>query len=65
MKIVSSGFGFKRSESVAEVSVHVEDHIDSPVTSLAASSTPYCTSVLTKLLFVRLCHLKFGPNSVL
>lgn len=48
MKIVSSGLAFKRSESVAEVSVHIEDHIDFPVTYLAASSTPYCTNGLTK-----------------
>lgn len=48
MKIVISGFAFKRIESVAEVSVCVEDHIDFPVTCLAASSTPYSTNVLTK-----------------
>lgn len=47
MKIVSSGFAFKRSDIVAEVSVHDEDHVDSPVTWLPAS-TPYSTSVLTK-----------------
>lgn len=48
MKLVSSGFAFKRSESVVEVSIPVEDHIDFPVTYLAASSIPYCTNVLKK-----------------
>lgn len=47
MKIVSLGLLLK-GVSVAEVSVCVEDHIDSLVTYLAASSTPYCIGVLTK-----------------
>lgn len=37
MKIVSSGFVFKRSDIVAEVSVHDEDHVDSSVTWLPAA----------------------------
>lgn len=37
MKIVFSGFAFKRSDIVAGVSVHDEDHVDSPVTWLPAA----------------------------
>lgn len=40
MKTVSSGFAFKRSD-VAEVSVHDEDHVDSPVIWVPASTLLY------------------------
>lgn len=37
MNLVSFGFAFKRSDTVAEVSVRDEDHVDSPVTWLPAA----------------------------
>lgn len=37
MKILSSGFAFTWSDTVAEVSGHDEDHVDSPVTWLPAA----------------------------